>query len=308
MTQLTEPAKRAGNQARLQDRQRTAMRLLVASAHSSFDPAADLDWEAPLEPAMPYLPLHRVSLYGTELWEGLSQEQRIELSKHEVASIMQTGLWFEIILMQMLLRYAYDQDLRDPHGQYALTEVGDETRHSVMFARAAAKLGVPRYRPPAPVHNLGRLYKAIAGGPAMFAPVLVAEEVTDRLQRELMADEEIQPLVRGISKIHVVEESRHVRYAREEMLRLMPRLSRAQLARQRAVVAIVSYLIVDSLVDRKVYEAVGIAAEVGRKAALANPHHQQSRRWMAEKIMPFLYESGIVGGPSERLYRKGYLI
>ena len=119
------------------DRQRTAMRLLVSSAHRSFDPAADLDWAADLDPELPYLPLHRVSLYGTELWQGLSRQQQVELSKHEVASIMQVGLWFELILMQMLLRYAYDLDLRLPHSQYALTEIGDETRHSVMFGRAA---------------------------------------------------------------------------------------------------------------------------------------------------------------------------
>lgn len=311
MTRMQERTERSTGRAterKLLDRQHTAMRLLVASAHNSFDPIEDLDWDAPLDPTKPGLPWHRVSLYGTELWDGLSQEQRLELSKHEMASIMQVGLWFEMILMQMLLRYAYDLDIREAHAQYALTEIGDETRHSIMFARCADKLGVPRYGAPNVIHQLGRIYKATAGGPAMFAPVLVAEEVTDRLQRELMADEDVQPLVRGISKIHVVEESRHVRFAREEMLRMMPRLSKAKLARQRVLVALVSYVVVDSLIDRRVYEAIGIPGDVGRKAALANPHHQQSRRWMAEKIMPFLYDCGIVGGPSEALYRKGFLI
>jgi P-aminobenzoate N-oxygenase AurF len=290
------------------DRQRTAMRLLVSSAHRSFDPAADLDWAADLDPELPYLPLHRVSLYGTELWQGLSRQQQVELSKHEVASIMQVGLWFELILMQMLLRYAYDLDLRLPHSQYALTEVGDETRHSVMFGRAAQKLGTPRYQPPRRVHNLGRLYKAIAGGPAMFAPVLVAEEILDRLQREAMADETVQPLVRGINQIHVVEEARHVRYAREELIRMMPKLPRGRLHRQRAVVALVCYLLADSLIDPAVYRSVGIEPATGRATALANPHHQESRRWMAGKIMPFLRQAGIVGGPSEALYRRAFLI
>jgi P-aminobenzoate N-oxygenase AurF len=290
------------------DRQRTAMRLLVSSAHRSFDPAADLDWAADLDPDLPCLPLHRVSLYGTELWRQLSRPQQLELSRHEVASMMQVGLWFELILMQMLLRYLYDQDPRQPHAQYALTEIGDETRHSVMFARAAGKLGTPRYAPPRRVHNLGRIYKATAGGPAMFAPVLVAEEILDRLQREAMADDGVQPLVRGINQIHVLEEARHVRYAREELVRMMPGLGRGQLGRQRAVVAVVCSLLADSLIDSRVYRAVGIEPAVGRAAARANPHHQQSRRWMAGKIMPFLREVGIVGGPSEALYRRAFLI
>lgn len=290
------------------DRQRTAMRLLVSSAHRSFDPAADLDWAAELDPELPCLPLHRVSLYGTELWRTMSRQQQLELSRHEVASIMQVGLWFELILMQMLLRYVYDQDSRQPHAKYALTEIGDETRHSVMFARAADKLGTPRYAAPRLVHNLGRIYKATAGGPAMFAPVLVAEEMLDRLQREAMADDGVQPLIRGINQIHVVEEARHVRYAREELVRMMPGLGRGQLRRQRTVVALVCYLLADSLVDPRVYSAVGIEPSVGRAAARANPHHQESRRWMAGKILPFLREVGIVGGPSEALYRKAFLI
>jgi len=238
----------------------------------------------------------------------MSRPQQLELSRHEVASVMQVGLWFELILMQMLLRYVYDQDSRQPHAQYALTEIGDETRHSVMFARAADKLGTPRYAAPRWVHNLGRIYKATAGGPAMFAPVLVAEEILDRLQREAMADDGVQPLIRGINRIHVLEEARHVRYAREELVRMMPGLDRSQLRRQRAVVALVCYLLADSLIDPRVYRAVGIEPSVGRAAARANPHHQESRRWTAGKVLPFLREVGIVGGPSEALYRRAFLI
>jgi hypothetical protein len=158
------------------------------------------------------------------------------------------------------------------------------------------------------VHNLARLYKATAGGPAMFAPVLVAEEVLDRLQREAMDDESVQPLMRTVNRIHVIEESRHVRYARSELQRLMPTLSRRQLAGQRLVTAVVCKLLVDSLIDPRVYAAVGIDPARGRALAKANPHYQESMRWMAGRIMPFLQQTGIVGGPSERLYRGVYLL
>ena len=49
----------------------------------------------------------RMSLYGTALWERLTEEQRIELSRHEVASVASVGLWFEMILMQMMLKDLY---------------------------------------------------------------------------------------------------------------------------------------------------------------------------------------------------------
>ncbi|SFA93193.1 P-aminobenzoate N-oxygenase AurF [Amycolatopsis marina] len=290
------------------DPQVTAARLLTSSARNSYDPDLDVDWDAPLVEGKPFMPLERVSLYGTELWNTLSEQQRIELSKHEIASIMSVGLWFEICLIQMLTRYAYDLDPRSPHAQYALTEIGDETRHSVMFARAAERLGVPRYGPPRIVHNLARLFKATASGPSMFASVLVAEETTDRLQRSMMDDENIQPLIRAVNRIHVVEEARHVRYAREEVARTMPTLSRASRSLHRWRTGVVSYAVVECLIDPKVYACVGIRPAVGRAAALANPHFHETRRWMGEKVVPFLREHDLIGGPTTGLWRRAHLI
>jgi hypothetical protein len=289
------------------DRHVTATRLLTSSARNSYDPELDIDWDAPLVEGKPFMPLERVSLYGTRLWDTLSDEQRIELSKHEIASILSVGLWFEIILMQMLTRYAYDLDPRTPHAQYALTEIGDETRHSVMFARAAERLGVPRYGPPRLVHNLARVFKATASGPSMFASVLVAEETTDRLQRSMMDDENIQPLIRAVNRIHVVEEARHVRYAREEVVRTMPTLTPAARRLHRWRTGVVSYAVIECLVDPKVYASVGIRPQEGRAAALANPHFHETRRWMGEKVVPFLREQGLIGGVTAGLWRRAHL-
>ncbi|OZM72645.1 hypothetical protein CFN78_13490 [Amycolatopsis antarctica] len=295
--------------ARTRDRETTAARLLTSSARNSFDPDLDVDWDAPLVDGLPYMPLERVSLYGTELWEQLSEEQRIELSKHEIASVMSVGLWFEIVLMQMLTRYAYDLDPRSANAQYALTEIGDETRHSVMFARGAERLGTPHYAVPRVVHNLARVFGATAAGPSMFAAVLVAEETTDRLQRSMMDDPRIQPLIRAINRIHVVEEARHVRYAREQVSRMMPRLSGGARRWHRFNTALVSCFVVDSLIDPKVYASVGIDPAEGRRAALANPHFRATRFWMGEKIMPFLREEGLVGGRAgTALWRRANLL
>ena len=77
-----------------QDRDVSAARLLRSSAKNSYDPHVDIDWAAPLAEGKAFMPLERVSLYGTDLWAKLTPEQRIELSKHEMASIMSVGLWF----------------------------------------------------------------------------------------------------------------------------------------------------------------------------------------------------------------------
>lgn len=290
------------------DREAVAQRLLRSSLEHSYEPNLDIDWEAPLADGLYGMPAHRVSLYGTELWDQLTEEQRITLSIHEVCSIARVGLWFEIILMQMLLRYAYDRDPRTQHIQYALTEIADECRHSVMFARMTERYGVPDYRPSWLTQQAGRLFKTIAYGPAMFAGTLVAEEITDQLQREGMKDETVQPLTRMVSKIHVTEEARHVRYAREELSRLMPKLSWWQRTVGRWLTALAAHRIATNLIHPDVYRSVGLDPRQARKVARNNPHHQESVRWTARKLVPFLREQGVLGGPSEILWRKAFLV
>jgi hypothetical protein len=289
-------------------REAVAGRLLTASARHSYDPITDIDWDSPPVPGLFWMTPEHVSLYGTTLWDQLSQDERIELSKHEIASGMSVGLWFEIVLMQLLSRYTYDLDPRSAHAQYALTELGDETRHTIMFARACEVLGVPRYRPPRLTHEVTRIAKAAMGGPSMFAAVLVAEETTDRVQRIMMDDETLQPLIRQVNRIHVIEEARHVRFAREEVSRRMVGMRWPMRELHRQLTAVISYLIIDSMIDPAVYQAVGIDPREGRAAAMANPYHQQSRRWRAERITGFLREEGLIGGPSTLLWKRAHLI
>jgi hypothetical protein len=294
--------------AAVNDREKTATRLLHSSSRNSYDPLLDIDWDAEVPDDLAYMPYERVSLYGTRMWAEMSEEQRRELSKQEIASIASTGLWFEIILIQMLARYAYHQDPLAAHTHYALTEIGDETRHVIMFAKALDRMGVPAYRPPALVHHLARIYKAAARGPALFAPVLVAEEVTDRIQREIMNDETMHPLIRMVNRIHVVEEARHVRFAREEVARQMPNQNVVERLVNTTVAAIVSAFVVSVLVNPKVYEAVGLDPKRAAREARRNPHHKQTRRWLGEKIMAFLQEQGMVTWNARPIYKLVSLI
>lgn len=291
------------------DREKVAGRLLRSSERLSYDPVTDIEWDAPLDPELFAVPEHRVSLFGTALWREMSQEQRVALSWQEFASIASVGLWFEIILMQGLLRYAYDQDPHSKHVQYCLTEIGDETRHSVMFARAADALAPgARYRPRRLIHQLGRAYKTLAAGPSLFASVLVAEETLDRMQREMLDVPGLLPLAQRVAQIHVTEEARHVAYARTAVERQVPKLNRAQLELHRGLTLVTSLCVVDSFLDPGVYRTVGLDAARAVSEARHNPHHRETRLWMAERVTGFLQEAGIISGPVTGAWKRAGLL
>ena len=283
-------------------------RLLKSSAKQSYDPEVDLDWDAPLVDGLWFMQPERMSLYGTSLWDRLSEEQRIELSKHEVASISSVGVWFELILMQMMVRDLYDADPRRPHMHYALTEVADECRHSLMFGKAIDKVGAPAYGPPAYVHRLGRLMKSFGDGASAYATILVAEEILDRWQRELIKDERVQPLVRMVCRVHVLEEARHMTFARDEVEGMLPRLGRAGLAWHQAQLATNVFFLARALVNPEVYRAVGLDPREARRVALANPHYRETLRWMGERVTAYLDELGMIPAHQRPLWRKSLLL
>ncbi|HET6499540.1 MAG TPA: diiron oxygenase [Amycolatopsis sp.] len=290
------------------EREKVADRLLNSSAKKFYDPEVDIDWSAPIPPDRPFEIERRCSLYGTHLWDGLSTQQRLDLGRHEVASIAGNGIFFELLLMKVLLNEIYDGDPTTRHVQYALTEIADECRHSVMFARYVERTGAPAYGPPRIVHRLGRVLPVIGYGPALYGAVLVAEEVLDRLQRESMADETVQPLLRMVNRIHVLEEARHVTFARAEVLRRMPRLSRPEVAYQRWLLALVGFAITRSLINPRVYRVVGLDPREAQRAALANPNFHETLRWAGERIMAFLAGAGLVGAPGMHWWYRSFLI
>lgn len=285
-----------------------ADRLLKSSARHNYDPELDIDWDAPVNHDMWGMPPERLSLYGTDLWERLSESERIRYSRHETASIASVGLWFELLLMQMMLKDLYGADPRGQRMHYALTEIGDETRHSLMFGKAIGHLGLPAYGPRQEVHALGKLFNKLSHGPSAYASILVAEEILDTWQRELMKDERVDPLVRMVSRIHVLEEARHMTFARDEVQRMLPRLNVAQRAYHQVVCAQVCMMVARSLVNPEVYGSVGIDPREGRRAALGNPHYRETLRWMGAKPVAWLKGEGLIPWHQQRAWKASLLL
>ena len=289
-------------------RETVASRLLRSTATRSYDPDLDIDWTAPLVPGKGFILDHRCSLYGTTLWEQLSPEQRLELGKHEAASVASTGIWLELMLMRILAKLAYNGDPVSAHVQYALTELGEECRHTVMFGRMISRLGTPMYGPPRRIWALGNRLPTLASGPSMWAAILIGEEIPDRFQREQADDESIQPLMRMVNRIHILEEARHISFARAELPRSLAQTSRAGMAYHRALTARFAYIVARNLINPLVYRSVGLDPRAASAAALANPHYRESLRFSGQKIVPFLADNGLIGSPGRYWWRRSLLM
>ncbi|MFD3517193.1 diiron oxygenase [Streptomyces sp. NPDC058657] len=312
-TRTTEPSETDFTALRdalgmLKDREQVAKRLLESSAKHSFDPDKELDWDAPEDEGKWYWPPELVSLYDTPLWKKMPEDQRMELARHEAAAIASLGIWFEIILMQLLVRHIYDKSVTSNHVRYALTEIADECRHSMMFARMIEKGGAPNYPVPRVYHNLARVLKTVSTTPGSFAATLLGEEILDWMQRLTFPDERVQTLVRGVTRIHVVEEARHVRYAREELRRQMITAPRWEREFTRLSSGEAARVFSTCFINPKAYENVGLDRREAIAQVKASGHRAEVMQSGAKRLTDFLDDIGVLRGPGRRLWVKSGLL
>lgn len=289
-------------------REEFSERLLRGSVRKYYEPVVDIDWDAELEPGKFFLPPRVVSLYGTPMWDAMTREQQIELSRQELVNTLSAGIWFENILNQALLRDLIHSDPTTSATHYALTEMGDETRHMVMFGKAIEKFGA---KPVAP-----RRYQRIAinllpltfKGSLLWVAALVGEEIFDSLQRQMMDDPELQPMVQRLMRIHVTEESRHIQFARDGVrrrVRDMPRLSRWWVANINGVGGYFFQFLFTNPVQ---YRRVGLPARSARRMARRSSHRHDVQASGFAPLAAFLDEVGLMGPIARRIWRRTHFL
>jgi hypothetical protein len=128
------------------------------------------------------------------------------------------------------------------------------------------------------------------------------------MQRDWMRDRRVEPLVRTVNHIHVVEESRHMVFARDETRQRLAGAGRARRWTSALVVAVAADMIVSSMVTRQVYANAGLDVERAVRAARGNEHHRSLLRSSCANLMDFLGDVGLLTAPAARVYRRTGLL
>ena len=289
-------------------REEFSERLLKGSVKKSYAPIVDIDWDAPLDPDKFFLPPKTVSLYGTPLWDNMTRTQQIELSRQELVNTLSAGIWFENILNQALLRKMMHQDPTANATHYELTELGDETRHMVMFGKAIARVGADPVRP--------KLYQRIAinalpfafRGSVLWVAALIGEEIFDSLQRQMMDDPELQPMVQRLMRIHVTEEARHIQFARDGLRKRVPHMRRLPKFFVANINGVGGLFFRYLFTNKVPYRRVGLDARAARRMARTSPHRHETQIAGFAPLAAFLEEVGLMGLIARRMWKRSHFL
>lgn len=285
-----------------------ANRLITGSVKRSYDPIVDLDWDAPLDPDKYFLPPKILTLYGTDLWESMTTEQRIELSRQEMANILSVGIWFENLLNRALLQRLMSQDPAAATTHYALTEMGDECRHMVMFGRAIERSGARAYQMQWWQRVVMYWLADALRGSLLWVAALVGEEIFDALQREMLDDPELQPLVARLMQVHVTEEARHIGFARDGVMRRKAIRSRTETLITGSAHGFAAHAFKIVFTNPAMYKRAGLDPRAAKRAARTNPRFREAQVDGFASLGEFLEQTGLMNRFSRTCWRRaGFL-
>lgn len=288
-------------------------RLSEQSVRKHFDAYADVAWDDAAMAIDPYDPRWELSagdeLGGTAWYQSQPQTRRAAIGLHLMAGRMKVGWQFENVLQRGLLSFIEGLPNRSPEFRYAHHEVIEESQHSLMFQEFVDRSGldIPVFPLWMRIGNRPVVSAATWFPEMFFLHVLAGEEPVDFLQRQLLRQgDDVHPLLRRITQIHVTEEARHVCFAREYLKRRVPVLGplRAAALRWQApfVFAGTAITMLRPLPD--MIRAYDIPHRVVREAYQDNPLHRQRMIDSLAKVRALCEEVGILTPTTRPLWQR----
>jgi predicted metal-dependent hydrolase len=241
---------------------------------------------------------------------GLTDEQKVTLSREEMASVVVAGIRFEAILMSGFAeQIAHSDRIADPRIVYMLHEIGEETRHSRLFLRLVDQLA-PTAKSPADDGIANFLFRhvtrfVIHRPTALCVLVLAGEEIPDLIQKKLVEHPDTDPFLKSVNRYHRQEEARHLAYARMVLPELWAEASWVDRLTVKYLLPAVIQTMFDWLVHPGVFETVGLPGRATWRA-VARSRHQRDMRYQAIRpVLAALVTPGVISaGQVSRLWRR----
>ena len=267
--------------------------LYTKAKANQWDGTRDLPWETNVDAEGPGFPDFIVPIYGSELWERLTDVERRRLKTEMIAWMLSQFLHGEqgaLLATSQLVAATPGIDAK----LYAATQVMDEARHVEVYERYLhTKMNLSWPITPTLKSLLDTILtdarwdmkylgmQVMVEGLAL-ASFGVLREVTD------------EPLLRALTASVMRDEARHVAFGVLSLRDVYREMSPSELRDREDFVVDASRLMRDRFLAPEVWAKMGMPVEECCAYALACPIMQQFRCMLFSKIVPNLKRLGLL--------------
>lgn len=196
---------------------KTVARLCEVSIKDYINPYSYLEWPETLDREQWFTSPELISLYGTDLYEEMTEDERKRLSFYEAVNFFSLNIHGEKSLVEGLAKRLYRKGNNEisPYLHHFLDE---ENKHMVYFGGFCLKYAGKVY--PDRKIVFPREYEKGEKDFLFFAKVLIFEEIVDVYNVRMARDERLAPIARRINHLHHRDEARHLVFGRQTVREL----------------------------------------------------------------------------------------
>ena len=269
------------------------VRLYRNAKRDQWDSDERLDWSIDVDPRGELIPDAAIGIYGSPMWDKLTASE-VEQLRHEAvtwqlcqflhgeqgallatAQIVDTTPWYEA-------------------KQYGATQVMDEARHVEVYRRFVLEKLEHEYPCNAELKKLLDMILADSRWDMKFLGMQIMVEGLALAAFGIMRDTANNPLLRDLTAAVMEDEARHVAFGVLSLRELYEDLSEADRAEREDFVYEASVLMRDRILNRDVWERMGMDVEACIETAEASPLAKEFRRRLFSKIVPNVKSLGLL--------------
>jgi hypothetical protein len=276
-------------------------RLEQLAESGYYNPYTFFDWPDTIDPGMPWMSESLTTLAGTPMWDELTREQQIALTKYEAINFFSLNIHgIRELLSEVVLRI-HERAYVDV-SEFLHHFIGEENEHMWFFAqfclRYAGKLypALPRLQVDS-VEHLSPLARELV----VFARILIFEEIVDYYNASMATDQKLPAIVREINRVHHQDESRHVAFGRMIFANLLGQVTSRHPAEMPVIAEYLENYLqysIGTLYNPAVYRDAGIREALTlRRRALEHPARVKEHDQVLKRTRNFLSKAGLNGVP-----------
>ncbi|WP_231642570.1 diiron oxygenase [Saccharomonospora sp. NB11] len=272
-------------------------RLEQMAESGYYNPYTMFDWPDAIEPDKPWMSESLTTLAGTPMWDELTREQQLALTRYEAVNFFSLNIHGIRELMSEVVMRIHERVYANV-SEFLHHFIGEENEHMWFFAQFCLRYGGKLYpaQPTLQVESTDHL-SPVAKELIVFARILIFEEIVDYYNAHMATDESLPPIAREINRVHHQDESRHVAFGRmifQDLLKQVTERDPAELPVLAEYLENYLQYSIGTLYNPAAYRDAGIPDALAlRRRALEHPARLKAHDDVLKRTRKFLTKVGV---------------
>jgi hypothetical protein len=267
-----------------------------------WDASERIDWSCDLDPENPeQLPDETVPIYGSDVWNRLSREERARVRRHFQAWQLSQFLHGEqgaLVCTAKIVQQVPQIDAKF----YAATQVIDEARHVESYSRLLHEKFDLAYPINPPLQKLLNDILSDSRWDMTYLGMQVLIEGVALAAFGLIRDQSKNRLAASVNAYVMQDEARHVAFGRLALRDYYPHLTQAERDEREEFAVEACYLLRDRFLAEEVWGTLGLPVEDCKRYVDQSELLRAYRSSLFTRIVPTMKEIGLWGPKIRKAY------